>query len=68
MPEQVRVAVIGASWYPDMRHLPALKSHPGVEIVAICDVNRDRAEEMAAKYDIPLVFGDYREMIERRFA
>jgi len=68
MPEQVRVVVIGASWYSDMRHLPALKSHPRVEIVAICDVNRDRAEEMATKYDILFGFGDYREMIERRFA
>jgi predicted dehydrogenase len=59
MPEQIRVAVIGASCYSDMRHLPALKSHPRVEIVAICDVNRDRMEEMATKYDIPLVFSDY---------
>ena len=65
MPEEVRVAVIGASWYSDMRHLPALNSHPRVEIFVICDVNRDRAEEMATKYDISLVFSDYREMIEK---
>ncbi len=33
----------------------------------MCDVNRDRAEEMAMKYDIPLVFRDYREMIEKGY-
>jgi predicted dehydrogenase len=65
MPEQVRVAVIGASWYSDLRHLPALKSHPRANVVAICDINRDRAEETARKYDIPLVFSDYREVIEK---
>jgi predicted dehydrogenase len=65
MPEQVRVGVIGASRYSDVRHLPALKSHPCAEVVAICDIDRDRAEEMARKYDIPLVSSDYREVIDK---
>jgi predicted dehydrogenase len=46
-------------------HLPNLKSHPQAEIAAICGRNRDRAEEMAQKYEIPLVYTDYREMIEK---
>ncbi len=65
MPERVRVGVIGASWYSDLRHLPALKSHPRAQTVAICDVVRDRAEEMARKYEIPLVSSDYREVIDK---
>jgi len=65
MGEQVRVGVIGTSWWADMMHLPSLKSHPRAEIAAICGRNRDRAEEMAKKYGIPLVFTDYREMIEK---
>jgi predicted dehydrogenase len=48
-----------------MIHLPALKSHPRAEIAAICGRNRDRADEMAKKYEIPLVFTDYREMIAK---
>jgi predicted dehydrogenase len=43
-------------------HLPSLKSHPRARIVALCGRNRDRAGEMAAKYEIPRVFTDYREM------
>ncbi|MHA2301494.1 MAG: Gfo/Idh/MocA family protein, partial [Candidatus Thorarchaeota archaeon] len=64
MVEKLRIGVIGASWYSELRHLPALKSHPHVETVAICDVIRDRAEKMAEKYDIPLISTDYLEVIE----
>jgi len=46
MPERLRIGVIGASWYSDLRHLPALKNHPHADTVAICDVINDRAEEM----------------------
>ena len=46
-----------------MMHLPALKSHPQAELVAICGRNRDRAEEMAQKYAIPQVFTGYNELI-----
>ncbi|HUT18304.1 MAG TPA: Gfo/Idh/MocA family oxidoreductase, partial [Anaerolineae bacterium] len=60
----VRVGVIGTSWYADIAHLPRVKSHPRAELAAICGRNRARAEEMADKYGIPLVYTDYREMIE----
>jgi len=65
MSTKVRVGVIGTSWWADMMHLPALKSHPRAEVAAVCGRNRDRAEEMAKKYEIPTVFTDYREMIEK---
>lgn len=62
---QVRVGVVSTSWWADLMFLPSLKSHPRTEITAICGRNRDRAAEMAGKYDIPHVFTDYREMIEQ---
>jgi predicted dehydrogenase len=65
MPEQIRVGIIGTSWWTDMMHLPCLKSHPHAHIASICGRNRDRADEIAKKYEIPLVFTDYREMIEK---
>ena len=60
MSKQVRVGVVGTSRYADFMHLPALKSHPQADLIAICGRSRDRAEEMAKKYGIPLVFMDYR--------
>ena len=65
MPGEVRVGVIGTSWWADDMHLPSIKSHPQARLAAICGRNRERAEEMAAKYDIPLVYTDYREMIAK---
>jgi len=65
MPEQVRIGIIGTSGWADMMHLPTLKSHPQASLAAICGRNRERAEEMAKKYEIPVVFTDYREMIEK---
>lgn len=65
MAKQVRVGVVGTSWYADLMHLPALRSHPQADLIAICGRNRDRAEEMAKKYDVSQVFANYQEMIER---
>ena len=59
----IRVGVVSTSWWADKMYLPALKSHPQVEITAICGRNRHGAEDMAAKYGISRVFVDYREML-----
>ena len=65
MSGQIRVGVVGTSWWADMMHLSALKSHLQAEIVAICGRNADRAGEMAQKYEIPQIFTDYTELINK---
>ena len=63
MENRIRVGVIGTSWWADLMHLPSCKSHQGAEITAICGRNRDRAQEMALKYDIPQIYVDYKAML-----
>lgn len=65
MSRKIAVGLVGTSWYADLMHLPALKSHPQANLTAICGRNRDRAEEMAQKYAIPQVFTDYQALIEQ---
>lgn len=65
MSRRIAVGVVGTSWYADWMHLPVLKSHPQVQLAAICGRNRERAEEMAQKYKIPQLFTDYQAMIEQ---
>jgi predicted dehydrogenase len=65
MADQVRVGVIGTSWWADLIHLPNLHGYPRAVLAAICGRNRERADEMAQKYGISQVFTDYREMIEK---
>jgi predicted dehydrogenase len=60
----VSVGVVGASWWADAMHLPALASHPGARTAAICGRNRKNAQEMADTWDIPQVYTDYNEMID----
>ena len=61
----VSVGIVGASWWADAMHLPALASHPAARTVAICGRNRDNAKQMANTWAIPQVYTDYNEMIDR---
>jgi predicted dehydrogenase len=65
MVKRLRIGVIGASWYSDLRHLLAIKSHPHAELAAISDIVQERADKMAKKYSIPFVSTDYKEVIEK---
>jgi predicted dehydrogenase len=64
MKDQVSVGMIGTSWYADRMHLPALKSHVGARLTAICGRDQVRAAELAAKYEIPNLYAGYRDMLQ----
>lgn len=64
MADRVRVGFIGTSWWMDLAHFPIFKADARVDMAAVCGRNRERAQEMAAKYDIAEVYTDYRDMIE----
>ena len=60
----VSVGVVGTSWWADAMHLPALDSHPNAKTVAICGRNRENAQKVADRWDIPQVYTDYVNMID----
>jgi len=61
----VRAAVVGAGWAGAL-HAEALFDTPGVELSAICDLDRARAESLAVRYgavaytDLPLLLAEVR--------
>jgi predicted dehydrogenase len=57
----LRVGIISASWGA-FAHLPAWRSVPGVEVVAICTSRRETAEAAAKKCQIPAAFWNALEM------
>ncbi len=65
MPDQVRIGVVGTSWWAELMYLPVLKRHPSAELVAVCGQNRERLDHVARKYSIPQAFTDYHAMIEQ---
>jgi predicted dehydrogenase len=59
----MRAALIGAGQIA-RQHLACLKTLPGVEIAAVCDLSPATVEAAAERYRIPAWFTDYRVMLQ----
>jgi len=57
-----RVAIAGCGFIADV-HLQVLRSLADVEVVAVCDPHRTRAERLAKKFAVRSVFGSVHEML-----
>jgi predicted dehydrogenase len=55
--------IIGAGIWGSL-HVRTLGPDPRINLVALCDVDGDRARAVAAQHDIPKVFTSYDEMLE----
>jgi predicted dehydrogenase len=64
--EKLRVGVIGAGRWSTSAHLPGFTRSPLAEVVMICDLDRDLAEQKAKMFNIPEVTTDYQKMIARK--
>lgn len=60
--KQIKVGVVGTSWWSDAMYLPALTKHPNAEVVAVSGRNLERAKSFAERWDIPQFFLDYERM------
>ncbi|MCX8171837.1 MAG: Gfo/Idh/MocA family oxidoreductase, partial [Candidatus Bathyarchaeota archaeon] len=49
--DRVRVAVVGAGFW-GRNHVRVLSEIPEVELIAICDIDRQRAEDVSRKYGL----------------
>ncbi|MBB3110930.1 putative dehydrogenase [Paenibacillus phyllosphaerae] len=63
--EKLRYGLIGAGSNAEKKHIAGYRGLPHVELAAVCDVNPAAAQALADKYDIPAVYTNYREMLER---
>lgn len=59
---KVKIGLIGAGSI-SVSHLQAYKNNPNVELVAVCDLNEERAREKAERFGIPNVYTDYNELL-----
>jgi len=63
MAKTIRVGVIGAGTIAPA-HLRSYQQVPQAEVVAVCDIDKGRAKEAAAKFSLPNVFTDFRQMLK----
>ena len=62
--DKVRVAMVGAGGMANNVHYPSLSSFDDVEIAAICDLDVDRLNATADKYNVENRYSNYRKMVE----
>lgn len=64
MREKIKVAVIGCGAIAESAHFPNLLNIPNIEIVGICDVNKERVDKMSQKFSIDKKFPDHQKLIK----
>ncbi|NLY30214.1 MAG: Gfo/Idh/MocA family oxidoreductase [Firmicutes bacterium] len=65
MSKKLRVGIVGVGGIANGKHMPSLAKLDNVEMVAFCDVIKERAEKGAHQYGTPdaKVFTDYRDLV-----
>src|SRR5580698_4272094 len=48
--KKVRIGIIGAGWWATTAHIPAVKSHPDAELVAVQSRDQAKAEKIARDF------------------
>jgi predicted dehydrogenase len=61
--EVIRAGVVGAGAWSRVAHVPGFQAAEGVDLVAICDVDRRRAKHVAAEAQIPNVYDSAAAML-----
>ena len=66
MDRKLHIGIIGCGGIANGKHMPSLKKIDTVEMVAFCDIVRERAEKAAKEYGTPdaRVYTDYKELLK----
>jgi predicted dehydrogenase len=62
MRPDVRIAIVGTGAIAQTAHLPVLRKMRGVNLVALCDIDRAKARALADRFEIPDVYVDLEEL------
>ncbi len=66
MSEKIKVGIIGCGGIANGKHMPSVKKLEDVEMVAFCDIIRERAEKAKADFGTQdaAVYTDYKELLK----
>ncbi|MBC2579527.1 Gfo/Idh/MocA family protein [Clostridium sp. DJ247] len=64
--KKIKVGIIGCGGIANGKHMPNLAKIPQVEIVAFCDIIKDKAEEALKKYgkEDAKIYEDYKDLLK----
>jgi len=58
-----KVAIVGCGAIAEGIYIPQMKNIPRTELVAVCDILPERAEDYAKRFNVPNWYGDLDEML-----
>ena len=61
--KKVRIGIIGAGWWATSAHIPAVKSHPDAELVAVQSREKSKAEKIARDFGAKYACTSLREIL-----
>jgi len=59
----LRIGIVGAGANTRARHIPGFQQIEDVEVTAVCNRTEASAEKVAARFGIPRVFADWKELV-----
>ncbi|MBU1636493.1 Gfo/Idh/MocA family oxidoreductase [bacterium] len=65
MSKKLRIGILGAGGISQLVHIPILKKHKYADLVAIADLEYDKAVKVAEKFKIPSFYRDPDEIFSR---
>ena len=60
-----QVGIVGAGEIAEVGHLPVYSSHSSIDVVAVADLNRERAKTVANDYGISHIYEDGQSLIDQ---
>ena len=66
MEKKIRFGIIGAGTIALEGHIPAIMNTPGAELVAICRRNKEKANQLAEKFNVPEVYYSYQNLVKSK--
>ena len=60
--KQIRVGIVGTSWWADAMYLPSLAGSKKAVVSACCGRNEERAKNLASNWNIPAVYTNWEKM------
>lgn len=65
MKGKIGIGVIGCGSIAELAHFPSIQKIEDVELVAVCDINEERARKAKEKWGAREYYTDYKKMLER---
>ena len=61
--KKLQVGIIGAGGIAQYAHIPGYQKIEGVEVTALCDINRETLKAAAEKFGVKKTYTDYKKML-----